>query len=1385
MKTLSYKCLLFSITILMTAFHPDPVSGQVTAIKDWTSVYNGNSGSTQNIEYTVPAGTNSNRLMVVAIASEITSAVTQSVTLTYGGRPLTRAAGDFAISSAFHTGFYYLNEAGLDAAGANTTLSVTVSGGTVRLTDVWAAVFDHVNQTTPITDAKNYNSRGAFSTSFSFNPPLHVNAFNKAFEVAGIYNSGLNQFRTVTYADQWEMIFESTRSEGEGLSSYYSIKNCLAGRNTPASNITDAAEITLDKSARVSITGISLNYTPPPPPTIQASNVAFSNITSSSFTINWTNGNGTNRIVIVREGSQVNAVPADGTTYTASNLWTGGQEISPGNYVVYNGTADSVNVVNLDGGKTYHVAVFEFSGPHGMEDYLTVPGPARGNVTTLPETAVNGDYRSAVSGNWGTPASWQVYHDGAWTTATSAPSNSDGFITIRSGHTITVAANVTADQVVIDAGGTVHVNSGTTLTMADNTGTGSDPVDCIVNGTLYVAGTLVPNGEFAFNSGSVYHHATDGGAIPAAAWDTESQCRITGITGTAPTGLGQSFGHFTWNCASQSSTLTVSINNNITIKGNITITSTGAGKLALTSNTTQVSMTVAGNYTQTVGTFILNNSASSTVTNNLYVAGNFRFTGGIITETATTGRGAIIFNGNGAMQMFTSGGTFQNTIDFRVESGAFLQLGTGLNPAIITGSKGTFYLSSGATLGITSSNGITRTDNSTNGGNIRVTGTRTYEETANYIYNGAAANQNAGSGLPDIINTLVLANTSGRITLLKAHTITAGFTIIAGSRANLGIYTHTTSNLFLGGQAMTGGSYGGTGSPANFILPAYFDAATGVVNNTVQAGTWLGNTTDWNLASNWAGGVPVASTHARITSAAANQPVITPSVNAVSDVVTIGQGASLTVNGGTQFNSTENNGILTINPGGRATTGSVTNNGTINLESGPSGMFSFMPGSYSGTGTVNTRLFFTGGTAGPGNYRWHYFAVPSRQEKSVVTDISPYDLMWYSEPAAVTNMRQGWQWHDGYDNTTPISELRTSEGYSFYNDDDSYVTFTGNSLLTSLPQKNLSFTTFGWNFLGNSLTCGLNWDAVVFSGNLDPTVHFIKDHREYYYLQGGPGVPAGTTGHIPPLQGFFVQAKAAGASVDFSGAKEHNSIPFYKGSKDKEQNKGVYPMIRLTLDNGIHTDETAIWFDENSTTGRDAKYDAEKVIQKKPAVQIYSSLKGKAYAINGIPVPETSIDIPLTVSTTQGGKYHIRQISIENVEGLSFYLRDIEQKTRINLKENPNYAFTAPEATTSNRFVLTIENTSALKNAESVAVKPFNIYASFGLVNIELLSDQWDGRNGSVKIIDLTGRTLTELRRVEFSRSSLLQLPVGNNKGMFIVEITSSPMKHSGRIIVN
>jgi hypothetical protein len=142
-------------------------------------------------------------------------------------------------------------------------------------------------------------------------------------------------------------------------------------------------------------------------PTTQASAVTFSSPTASALTIGFTVGDGTNRIVLVHEGAAVDANPVDGTSYTANTTWESGSEIGTGNYVVYNGTGSSVTVTGLDANTVYHVAVYEFNGSSGSQNYLTT-SPATGNRTTLqaePTTqtsalAVNGATSTSLNLSW-------------------------------------------------------------------------------------------------------------------------------------------------------------------------------------------------------------------------------------------------------------------------------------------------------------------------------------------------------------------------------------------------------------------------------------------------------------------------------------------------------------------------------------------------------------------------------------------------------------------------------------------------------------------------------------------------------------------------------------------------------------------------------------------------------------------------------------------------------------------------------------------------------------------------------------------------------------------------------------------------------------------------
>lgn len=116
------------------------------------------------------------------------------------------------------------------------------------------------------------------------------------------------------------------------------------------------------------------------PPTLQASNVSFSSVASTSVTVGWTIGNGSGRLVVARQGSPVNTNPADLSTYSPSTTFGSGAQIGVGNYSIYASTGSSTPVTGLTSGTTYHFAVFEYNGTSGRV-YL-VPG-ATGSFTTL------------------------------------------------------------------------------------------------------------------------------------------------------------------------------------------------------------------------------------------------------------------------------------------------------------------------------------------------------------------------------------------------------------------------------------------------------------------------------------------------------------------------------------------------------------------------------------------------------------------------------------------------------------------------------------------------------------------------------------------------------------------------------------------------------------------------------------------------------------------------------------------------------------------------------------------------------------------------------------------------------------------------------------------
>lgn len=493
--------------------------------------------------------------------------------------------------------------------------------------------------------------------------------------------------------------------------------------------------------------------------------------------------------------------------------------------------------------------------------------------------------------------------------------------------------------------------------------------------------------------------------------------------------------------------------------------------------------------------------------------------------------------------------------------------------------------------------------------------------------------------------------------------------------------------------------------------------------------------------------------------------------------------------------------IFTINPPGKATINAIINNGTINLNStSATDIFSMMMNSYTGSGIANVQLFLTGG--GSPNYNWHYVTVPlDGLPVTYFTNINALNLLAYNDSRVVTSDFNGWSWWDGYGGTPGIaagggfSTLSYGKGYNFYNTADATVNFTGmTSLGTTLGSVSLQYSgttpnnsIFGLNLLGNSLTCSLDWTKVILNGPVSSTVHYTTGNQWASYNPNVGGTN-GATKDIPPLQGFFVQATDRGASIDLSGAKEHSTQARYKKSgtvNGNLQNESETPQVKLELNGADGTsDETIVWFNDKATTGYDSEYDGSKLFNSEaPFGELFSIIGGVNYVINGIPLPKETYIVPLGVKIARTGNYSFIKKKFIIPTGYQVYLIDKDRNSlTLDLKNNKDYTFSSNAGTFKDRFLLKITSLSKNQSEQILSDANFDIYASFGIVNVTPLNSTLNSEIGEVKIYDLTGRIVKHVKNIEWHEGSPVQIPCKGQQGVFIVEITSGAVRQTGKI---
>jgi hypothetical protein len=557
----------------------------------------------------------------------------------------------------------------------------------------------------------------------------------------------------------------------------------------------------------------------------------------------------------------------------------------------------------------------------------------------------------------------------------------------------------------------------------------------------------------------------------------------------------------------------------------------------------------------------------------------------------------------------------------------------------------------------------------------------------------------------------------------------------------------------------------------------------------VQYSRWTGTTsTAWGTAGNWVN---------NLTPVSGSSDVFIPKTGVTTFPVD-GSNPSFTIGSGK---------YLVIDSGAHLTLSTLTNTaGTLRVFYNLSNLASLdIDGYTDNSGTEELSLYLKGNTAGT---MWHYISPPVSSLAATTFSSAGAAVTEYRESLIDDNLNNGWVTSTGYhyDVTLPtpawVNEgwtwpsLLVGSGYNYYANSSKTFNISG-AINTGNASISLVFSSGpaadnpaaqGYNLIGNPYTCGLDWDAVVNSdlntlepgwADVEEAIYFKRNGVTYYYV-GGSTSPNNLVGNpIAPMQGFFIHTKTNFTlTIPAAAAKVHTLNPRFKGSEI------IIPSIRLQLENSGKTDETLIKFNEKATTSFDKSFDARKFTTESGVLSLSSTLEGTEYAINGLSFPESSVSIPLKLYANTAGSYTLRAIEITGVENYKVNLIDKLQNITIDLSEITSYSFDAIKGISADRFEITISNVLTAIPDNKDANKPFNIFSSGDHINIQTLSDEWIGKSGEVRVIDLTGKPVSHLRNFEFSLDEIKKVSANGKSGIYLVEIISGYKRYVGKVII-
>lgn len=486
---------------------------------------------------------------------------------------------------------------------------------------------------------------------------------------------------------------------------------------------------------------------------------------------------------------------------------------------------------------------------------------------------------------------------------------------------------------------------------------------------------------------------------------------------------------------------------------------------------------------------------------------------------------------------------------------------------------------------------------------------------------------------------------------------------------------------------------------------------------------------NWSLATNWSDGLPGSITDVTIAANCAvdgNYTAENLTINS-NRAITISPAKTLTVSD-YLINNVDSSRLVLVSDG--SGTGMLMNN-SIGVQ-------------------ATIKQYLT-------KEQWHYMGLPVASLDSAYKAFQSCYVASISEDKALDGAGTGWDYLTKGDAMQKLKGYAVRYGWAAANSNktnDTTVTFCG-TLNTGDQTVNLDFTndgSHGWNFISNPYPITIDWDNGITVTNTDDAIYVWNNGTYASYV--GTTVINGQTNYLPPMQGFFVHANGAGASVAFSDASKTATPTAFKSAT-------IAPLIRLAVStNNFGDDEMVIRIHPAATWSFDSHFDAYKlkaVDSKVP--QFYSVINDITYSINSIPEISKELQIPLEVLIKTTGEHKLVLKDLQNYN-FDFPILIVNENGKLlaNL-EQEDYIFSGTDGETIKlilAFAIGTHSSNKLRNS--------NI--SLTTIGQNLVINHLNNVSSEVMVCDLSGRIIFRKKVV----TNQLMIPVSRN-GIYLVKI--------------